>query len=111
MNCGTLPTSPCFARGLWEKIPTIRNQAFKRFPVFSVHADLMNNTFSSVWLECGLLVCNIYHQWHLPKQGNDKTSATVNSRLERFSRKVLDSAICNLTHMQLERFVIFLDQW
>ena len=57
----------------------------------------MNETFNSVWLECGLprqkkiLVCNIYRQWQLPKQGNDKTSASVNS--------------------QLERFVTFLDQW
>ena len=57
----------------------------------------MNETFNSIWIECGLprqkkiLVCNIYRQWQLPNQGNDKTSASVTS--------------------QLERFVTFLDQW
>ena len=62
-----------------------------------VRTDLMDDTFNSVWLECGLprqkkiLVCNIYRQWQPPKQGNDKTSASVNS--------------------QLERFVTFLNQW
>ena len=58
--------------------------------IVKVRTDLMNDTFNSVWLKCGLprqnkiLVCNIYRQWQLPKQGNDKTSATVNSQLERF---------------------------
>ena len=37
--------------------------------VVKVRDDLMNDTFNSVWLECGLprqkkiLVCNIYRQW------------------------------------------------
>ena len=62
-----------------------------------VRDDLMNETFNSIWIECGLprqkkiLVCNIYRQWQLPNQGNDKTSALVTS--------------------QLERFITFLDQW
>ena len=57
----------------------------------------MNDTFNSIWLEVGLprqkkiLVCNIYRQWQFTKQGDDKSSATVNS--------------------QLARFVSFLDQW
>ena len=62
-----------------------------------VRSDLMNDTFDSVWLECGLprqkkiLVCNIYRQWQLPKKRNDKASLLVDS--------------------QFERFVTFLDQW
>ena len=62
-----------------------------------VQTDLMNDTFNSIWLEVGLprqkkiLVCNIYRQWQLPKQGNDRTSASVNA--------------------QFVRFVTFLDQW
>ena len=65
--------------------------------IVKVREDLMNDTFNSVWLEVGLprqkkiLVCNIYRQWQFTKQGDDKSSATVNS--------------------QLARFVSFLDQW
>ena len=56
-----------------------------------VREDLMDNTFNSIWIECGLprqkkiLVCNVYRQWQLLNQGNDKTSATISSQLERFS--------------------------
>ena len=58
-----------------------------------VRDDLMNDTFNSVWIECGLprqkkiLVCNLYRQWQIP----NKNSASV--------------------PCQLERFVSFLDQW
>ena len=57
----------------------------------------MNDTFNSVWLQVGLprqkkiLVCNIYLQWQLTNQGEDRNSLSVDS--------------------QLARFVTFLDQW
>ena len=58
--------------------------------------DLMNDTFSSIWLELGLprqrkiLVCNIYREWQYMGQG-DNASGTIQA--------------------QNERFIKFLDQW
>ena len=55
-----------------------------------VREDLMNDTFNSVWLEVGLprqkkiLVCNIYRQWQLTNQGEDRNSLSVDSQLARF---------------------------
>ena len=65
--------------------------------VVTVRNDLMNDTIHSVWLECGLprqkkiLVCNMYRQWQLLGQGEDKSSSTIQS--------------------QMERFILFLNQW
>ena len=56
----------------------------------------MSDTFSSVWLEVGLphqrkiLLCNLYRDWQFLNQP-DNSSITTNS--------------------QLERWLIFLDQW
>ena len=58
--------------------------------------DLMNNTFSSIWLEVGLpnkrkiLICNVYREWGYLRQ-SDKSSHTINAQLQRWS--------------------VFLDQW
>ena len=59
-------------------------------------ADLENNTISSIWLEVGLpnkrriLMCHAYREWrHLNQENN--SSASIGS--------------------QLERWVLFLDQW
>ena len=59
--------------------------------------DLMNERFSSVWLELGLpkqkkiLVANFYREWQYLHQGNDNASLTIPA--------------------QLARWVSFLDQW
>ena len=59
-------------------------------------ADLMNDTFSSIWLEIGLprhkkiLVCNLYRDWQYLSQDSDSSLATS---------------------AQLERWLSFLDQW
>ena len=51
--------------------------------------DLMDQQFSSIWLEIGLerqksiLLGNIYREWQYLNQ-NDKISLTVNAQLERF---------------------------
>ena len=48
--------------------------------------DLMNDTFSSIWLEVGLkhqkkiLVCICYREWQYLKQPNDDNFHTVNSQ-------------------------------
>ena len=69
----------------------------QKYLIVKVREDLMNDTFESVWLEVGLprqkkiLVCNIYRQWQFLKQGDDRSSLTVDA--------------------QLVRFVSFLDQW
>ena len=64
--------------------------------VCEVRSDLMNNDFSSIWLQLGLpnkkkiLVCQVYREWQLLNQ-NDDSSQSV--------------------HAQLQRWVTFLDQW
>ena len=61
-----------------------------------VRHDLMNDSFSSIWLEIGLprqkkiLVCNIYREWQYLGQ-EDHSSNSVNS--------------------QLNRWISFIDQW
>ena len=61
-----------------------------------VRHDLMNDSFSSIWLEIGLprqkkiLVCNIYREWQYLGQ-EDHSSYSVNS--------------------QLNRWISFIDQW
>ena len=53
--------------------------------------DLMNETFSSVWLELGLpkqkkiLVANIYREWQYLHQGNDNSSLTIPAQLQRWN--------------------------
>ena len=61
-----------------------------------VRHDLMNDCFSSIWLELGLprqkkiLVCNVYREWqYLGQEGNN--SGTVDA--------------------QLQRWISFIDQW
>ena len=52
--------------------------------------DLMNNTFSSVWLEAGLprqkkiLTCNLYREWQYLDQ-NDKQSLSPENQLARWN--------------------------
>ena len=64
--------------------------------VYKVRTDLMSDSFSSVWLECGLprqkkiLICHAYREWSNLAQGNSNSGR-------------LDS--------QLERWLLFLDQW
>ena len=59
--------------------------------------DLMNDTFTSVWLELGLpnqkkiLVCNFYREWQYMHQGADNSSLTIPA--------------------QLARWISFLEQW
>ena len=59
-------------------------------------SDLMNNTFSSIWLELGLprrkkiLVCNLYRDWQYLGQESDESHSTA---------------------AQLTRWLSFLDQW
>jgi hypothetical protein len=56
----------------------------------------MSDKFSSIWLELGhknqkkILVCNLYREWRYMKQNNDEPKSVP---------------------AQLERWVIFLDQW
>ena len=58
--------------------------------VGKVRSDLMNNEFSSIWLECGLpnkkkfLVCNFYREWQYLGQGADKSSLDVKQQLSRW---------------------------
>ena len=65
--------------------------------VVKERSDLMNETFSSVWLELGLpkqrkiLVANIYREWQYLHQGEDNTSLTIQA--------------------QLARWISFLEQW
>ena len=53
--------------------------------------DLMNDKFSSVWLELGLprqkkiLVSNLYREWQYLNQGEDHSSLTITSQLDRWS--------------------------
>ena len=62
-----------------------------------LRTDLMNDTFSSIWLELGLkrqkkiLVCNIYREWQYLGQGDDHSSLSIEE--------------------QNNRFIQFLDQW
>ena len=64
--------------------------------VVKERADLMNNSFSSVWLEVGLprtkkiLVCNLYRDWQYLDQ---------------------DSATSLATAAQLSRWLTFIEQW
>ena len=57
--------------------------------IVKVRHDLMNDSFSSIWLELGLpkqkkiLVCNIYREWQYLNQ-EDNTSSTVNAQLLRW---------------------------
>ena len=58
--------------------------------------DLMNNSFSSIWLEVGLpntkkiLVCNLYRDWQYLDQDSDASHATA---------------------AQLSRWLTFVEQW
>ena len=85
--------------------PTLQNPALKtsrvvvythRSLVVKVRADLMSNSYSSIWLEVGLprhkkfLVGQTYREWQLPNQ-KDKASLSVPE--------------------QLVRWIVFLDQW
>ena len=62
-----------------------------------LRTDLMNDSFSSIWLEVGLkrqkkiLICNVYREWQYLGQGDDHSSLTMPE--------------------QNRRFVQFLDQW
>ena len=54
--------------------------------------DLMNDTFSSIWLEVGLpkqkkiLVANFYREWQYLHQGRDNNSSlTIPAQLARWS--------------------------
>ena len=55
-----------------------------------VRNDLMNDRFSSVWLELGkprqkkLLVCVVYRDWQYVNQPDD-TSRSIPAQLERWS--------------------------
>ena len=65
--------------------------------VVKERSDLMNDTFSSVWLELGLpkqkkiLVANFYREWQYLHQGTDTASLSIPA--------------------QLSRWVSFLEQW
>ena len=85
--------------------PTLENPALQssrvvvythRSLVVKVRADLMCDSYSSIWLEVGLprhkkfLVCQTYREWQLLSQ-NDQSSLTVPKQLNRWN--------------------VFLDQW
>ena len=61
----------------------------KDVPRKILRSDLMEDNFSSIWLEIGLrkqksiLVGNVYREWQYINQG-DKSSHTVNAQYERF---------------------------
>ena len=65
--------------------------------ISKVRSDLMSPNFSSIWLQCGMpnkkkfLVRNLYREWQLLGQGEDKSSKDI--------------------RQQLDRWVIFLDQF
>ena len=50
----------------------------------------MSANFSSIWLECGLpnkrkfLICNLYREWQLLGQGDDRSSKDVRQQLDRW---------------------------
>ena len=58
--------------------------------VVKVRNDLMNDQFSSIWLELGLrnqkkmLVCICYREWQYLKQPANDNSHTIKSQLERW---------------------------
>ena len=64
--------------------------------VSKTRLDLMDDNFSSIWIECGLpnknkfLVCHLYREWQFLNQENDSSKSI---------------------HEQLVRWLIFLDQW
>ena len=79
--------------------PTLENPALHtsrvvvythRSLVVKVRADLMCDTYSSIWLEVGLprhkkfLVCQTYREWQLLNQ-NDQSSLTVPEQLTRWN--------------------------
>ena len=57
--------------------------------IVKVRHDLMDDSFSSIWLELGLprqkkiLVCNVYREWQYLGQ-EDNTSLSVNAQLSRW---------------------------
>ena len=69
--------------------------------ISKVRSDLMSDSFSSVWLECGLpnkkkfLVCNLYREWQLLGQGEDKTSREVSQQLQICERSLTWLACCS----------------
>ena len=52
--------------------------------------DLMNDTFSSIWLEVGhpkqkkILVCNLYREWQYLYQANDSNSQSLEEQSKRW---------------------------
>ena len=56
--------------------------------VGKVRHDLMNDKFSSIWLEVGLprqkkilIICNAYREWQYLGQKDDSSSLTINQQL------------------------------
>ena len=58
--------------------------------VGSVRRDLMNNTFSSVWIEVGLpnkrkiLICNVYREWGYMRQQDPAVSRDITEQMSRW---------------------------
>ena len=86
--------------------PTITNPALRtsrvveythRDVIVKSRPDLMNSSYSSIWLEVGLpkhkkfLVCQTYREWQYCSQKKDRTSNSIPD--------------------QLTRWLTFLDQW
>ena len=77
--------------------PKISKNSTSRIVVFThkdlvakLRPDLMDSTFSSIWLEVGLphgkkfLVCQLYREWQLLDQQGDKSSGLVSEQLNRW---------------------------
>ena len=58
--------------------------------VGSVRRDLMNNTFSSIWIEVGLpnkrkiLICNVYREWGYMRQQDPAVSRDITEQMSRW---------------------------